>query len=113
QTYAAEVAKLSGAESGSLVIDIGSNDGSLLKAFKEIGYRVLGVDPAVDIAKRATAEGVETLAEYFTHKLAKQIKQSHGPAAIFTANNVFAHSDKLPEMADGIRELLRPDGIFT
>ena len=113
QTYAGEVAKLSGAEPGSLVIDIGSNDGSLLKAFQEIGYRVLGVDPAVEIARRATSEGVETLPEYFTHKLAKQIKQDHGPAAIFTANNVFAHSDKLPEMADGIRELLSPNGIFT
>ena len=104
QTYAAEVAKFSGAEPGSLVIDIGRNDGSLLKAFQEIGYRVLGVDPAVEIARRATAEGVETLPEYFTLKLAKQIAETHGPAAIFTANNVFAHSDKLPEMADGIRE---------
>jgi hypothetical protein len=113
QTYAGEVAKASGAEPGSLVIDIGSNDGSLLKAFQEIGYRVLGVDPAVEIARRATAEGVETLPEYFTLKLAQRVKETHGPAAIFTANNVFAHSDKLPEMADGIHELLRPDGIFT
>src|SRR3954471_5467074 len=60
QTYAGEVATLSGAEPGSLVLDVGSNDGSLLKAFREIGYRVLGVDPAVEIARRATAEGVET-----------------------------------------------------
>jgi len=113
QTYAAEVAQATGAEPGSLVVDIGSNDGSLLKAFKEIGYRVLGVDPAVEIARRATAEGVETLPEYFTKKLADRIKEAHGPAAVVTANNVFAHSDKLPEMADGIRDLLRPDGVFT
>ncbi len=113
QTYAGEVATAAGAELGSLVIDIGSNDGSLLKAFQSIGYRVLGVDPAVEIARRATAEGVETVPDYFTRKLAERIKQSHGPAAVVTANNVFAHSDKLPEMADGIRELLRPDGIFT
>lgn len=113
QTYAGEVAKASGAEPGSLVIDIGSNDGSLLKAFKEIGYRVLGIDPAVEIARRATAEGVETLPDYFTLKLAEKIRGSHGQAAVITANNVFAHSDKLPEMADGIRELLRPDGVFT
>ena len=113
QTYAGEVAKATGAEPGSLVVDIGSNDGSLLKAFKEIGYRVLGVDPAVEIARRATSEGVETLPDYFTLKLAEKIKGAHGQAAVVTANNVFAHSDKLPEMADGIRELLRPDGVFT
>ena len=113
QTYAGEVAKASGAAPGSLVIDIGSNDGSLLKAFKEIGYRVLGVDPAIEIARRATSEGVETIPDYFTLEVAEKIRQSHGPAAVVTANNVFAHSDKLPEMADGIRELLRPDGVFT
>jgi SAM-dependent methyltransferase len=113
QTYAGEVAQRSGAEPGSLIVDIGSNDGSLLKAFKEIGYRVLGVDPAVEIAKRATAEGVETVPDYFTKKLAEQMRDKHGTAAVVTANNVFAHSDKLPEMADGIRELLRPDGVFT
>src|SRR5581483_3601640 len=62
---------------------------------------------------RATSEGVETLPEYFTRKVADRIRGSHGSAAVITANNVFAHSDKLPEMADGIRDLLSPDGIFT
>lgn len=113
QTYAGEVAAASGAEPGSLVVDIGSNDGSLLKAFQAIGYRAVGVDPAVEIARRATAEGVETLPDYFTPAVAARIKEAHGPAAVVTANNVFAHSDKLPEMADGIRDLLRPDGVFT
>lgn len=113
QAYAGEIAAQSGAKTGALVIDIGSNDGSLLKAFKELGYRVVGVDPAVEIALKATAEGVPTIPDYFTRKLAATIRGQHGPAAVFTANNVFAHSDKLPEMADGIRELLAPDGIFT
>jgi hypothetical protein len=113
QTYAAEVVAASAAQPGSLVMDIGSNDGSLLKAFRALGHRVLGVDPAVEIARRATAEGVETVPDYFTKLLAERIRDSHGPAAIITANNVFAHSDRLPEMADGIHELLRPDGVFT
>jgi SAM-dependent methyltransferase len=113
QTYAAEVVAATGAEPGSLVVDVGSNDGSLLKAFRELGFRVLGVDPAVEIARRATAEGVETLPDYFTKALAGRVRESHGRAAVITANNVFAHSDRLPEMADGVRELLRPDGIFT
>lgn len=113
QTYAAEVVAACGAKAGSLVVDIGSNDGSLLKAFAELGYRVLGVDPAVEIARRATAEGVETVADYFTKAVAEQIREEHGRAAVVTANNVFAHSDRLPEMADGVRELLRPGGVFT
>jgi hypothetical protein len=113
QAYATEVIASSKAEPGSLVVDIGSNDGSLLKAFRELGHRVLGVDPAVEIARRATAEGVETVPDYFTKALAERVRESHGRAAIITANNVFAHSDRLPEMADGIRELLRADGIFT
>jgi hypothetical protein len=113
QTYAAEVVAASAAEPGSLVVDIGSNDGSLLKAFRELGHRVLGVDPAVEIARRATAEGVETLPDYFTKALAERVRESHGRAAVITANNVFAHSDRLQEMADGVRELLRPDGAFT
>jgi len=113
QAYAAEVVAATGAEPGSLVVDVGSNDGSLLKAVRELGYRVLGVDPAVEIARRATAEGVETVPDYFTKPLACQLRESHGRAAVITANNVFAHSDRLPEMADGVRELLRPDGVFT
>jgi SAM-dependent methyltransferase len=113
QHYAAEVARRSGAAAGALVLDIGSNDGSLLAAFKTMGYRVLGVDPATEIAERATAAGIETLPEYFTSGLAAEIAGQHGKAAIITANNVFAHSDKLPDMADGIRALLTPDGIFT
>ena len=110
---AAEVARRAGAPPGSLVLDVGSNDGSLLAAFREMGYRVLGVDPAVEIAERATAAGVETVPAYFTAALAQDIRQRHGQAAVVTANNVFAHSDQLPEMADGVRSLLTAGGVFV
>jgi SAM-dependent methyltransferase len=113
EEYAREVAHASGAEPGSLVVDVGSNDGSLLKAFRDFGYRVLGVDPAVEIARRAAAEGVETVPDYFAKGVADRIRSAHGRAAVVTANNVFAHSDRLPEMADAVRDLLRPDGVFT
>jgi len=103
----------SGATPGSLVVDIGSNDGSLLYEFRQLGFNVVGVDPAVEIAQRATAGGIPTLPEYFTPEVAAQIRAEYGRAAILTANNVFAHSDTLPAMADGIRELLAPDGLFS
>jgi SAM-dependent methyltransferase len=113
QTAAAEIAQRSGARAGSLVVDVGSNDGSLLKAFQELGHRVVGVDPAVAIARRATEEGIETVPDYFSRAVAARIREEHGHAAIVTANNVFAHSDQLPAMADAIRDLLAADGIFT
>ncbi len=97
----------------SLAVDIGSNDGTLLRFLKERGLRVLGVDPAREIARQATESGVLTWPNFFTKDLAVRIKREFGPAAIVTANNVFAHSDNLADMADGIGQLLAPDGVFV
>lgn len=98
---------------GSLIIDIGSNDGSLLRPFKDRGYRVLGIDPATEIAKKATASGIETIPELMTVDLAKQIRQKHGPAAVVTAFNVFAHADDMWGMADSVRAMIADDGVFV
>jgi hypothetical protein len=97
---------------GGLVIDVGSNDGSLLRPFKERGYRVLGVDPAREIARQATASGIKTLPELMTLDLARRIRKEYGPASVVTAFNVFAHADDMAGMAESIRHLLAPDGIF-
>jgi len=97
----------------SLAIDIGSNDGTLLGFLKAAGLQVLGIDPARDIAARATEIGIETLPEFFTPALARQIKTDRGAAAIITANNVFAHADDLISVVDGVRELLASDGVFS
>jgi SAM-dependent methyltransferase len=98
---------------GALVVDIGSNDGTLLRAFQARGMRTLGVEPAEHIAKAATAAGVETIGRYFTPELAREIRAAHGAASIITANNVFANVDDLHSMTQGIRELLAPDGVFV
>src|SRR4051812_13330745 len=97
----------------SLVVEIGSNDGSLLKAFQVEGMRVQGIDPAREIAKAATLEGVPTLPDFFTSRVAGQLKAANGPAALFCANNVFAHIDNLSDVVTGIRTLLAPDGVFV
>jgi 2-polyprenyl-3-methyl-5-hydroxy-6-metoxy-1,4-benzoquinol methylase len=97
----------------SLVLDIGSNDGTFLKFFKKRGLRVLGVDPAREIAQKANDAGIETVAELFTSDLTQQIKESHGLASIVTAFNVFAHTDDMAGMAKNICEMLAPDGIFV
>ena len=98
---------------GSLVIDIGSNDGSLLRPFKEAGYRVLGIDPATEIAKQATNAGIETIPELMSLDLSRQIRSRHGTAQVVCMFNAFAHADNMGEIAEGIRELLAPDGIFV
>ena len=97
---------------GALVVDIGSNDGSLLRFFKERGMTVLGVDPAREIARDATSGGIETLPEFFTANLSNQIRRERGAASIVTANNIFANVDELGEFTDSIRILLAPDGVF-
>jgi SAM-dependent methyltransferase len=98
---------------GALIVDIGSNDGTLLKVCRDRGLRVLGVDPAEEIARQATESGVETLAAFFTSELATDIRTERGAAAVVTANNVFAHADDLADVAEGVRRLLAPDGVFV
>jgi hypothetical protein len=110
--YAEHVVRRCSVEPGSFVMDLGSNDGTLLRSFKALGMRVLGVEPAAHIAEQATASGVETLARFFNHDVARQIVLSHGRARVVTANNVFANIDDLGPWVDGINELLADDGVF-
>ena len=97
----------------SLVVDIGSNDGSLLKCFQKRGQRVLGVDPASAVAQRAIDAGIPTIVDFLTPALAGKIRGEHGPAAVVCAFNVYAHADDLAGMTDSIRSLLAPDGLFV
>lgn len=111
--YAASVIEIIGVPKNALVVEIGSNDGSLLKAFKSHGLRVTGVDPARAIANAATAEGVPTIPEFFTSAIADKIRNDQGPAAVLCANNVFAHIDDMSDIVTGIRKVLAPDGVFV
>jgi len=97
---------------GSLVIDVGSNDGSLLRPFKNAGHRVLGIDPAKEIARQASESGIETIPELMSHELAQEIRNKYGLAHVVCVFNAFAHADNLNEMAEGIRIMLAPDGLF-
>src|SRR5581483_1434768 len=96
----------------SFVIDLGSNDGILLKPFKKLGVKILGIEPAKHIAKVAKKENIPTVTEYFSVKLAKQILKKNGKANVVTACNVFAHIDNLDEVIEGLKVLLDKDGIF-
>ncbi len=111
--YAADVIDRTGLPQHSLVVDVGSNDGTLLGAFKTRGMRVFGVDPARDIAQKATAAGLETIDDFFSPSLARDVRRDHGAAALITANNVFANVDDLHGFVEGVLTLLAPDGTFV
>ena len=98
--------------SNTLVVDIGSNDGIALKPLMERGVRVLGVEPAKNIAKLANNGNIKTLNTYFDNNTANDIIQQYGKAKLVTASNVFAHSDKLAEIANSAFKILDTDGTF-
>jgi len=94
----------------SLIIDIGSNDGVALKPFLEMGYKnILGIEPAKNIAKLANKNNIKTFNGFLEKKNLKKIKKK---ADLILASNVFAHSDKLKEMADCMLKLLGKKGTI-
>lgn len=97
----------------SLAIDIGSNVGVLLGGFKDHGLRVLGIEPADNMAAKANEQGIETLNDFFSASLAQSVASSHGKASVITGTNVFAHIDDLVDVVDGVRSLLAPGGAFV
>lgn len=95
-----------------LAVDIGSNDGSLLVEFKKKGVKILGIDPAENLAEIARLKGVETIIDYFSLKTAHKIRLKHGRATYITATNVLAHIDDIHGVFLGVKELLDEHGIF-
>jgi len=110
---AEEIAKELGFNKDSLAVDIGSNDGVLLKPFKDLGMQAIGVEPATNIAKIAEQNGIETINDFFSSKAIKQIIENKGHADIITATNVFAHISDIGGVVENVKALLKKDGIFV
>ena len=111
EASAAAIVEKYGLNFRSLVVDIGSNDGTLLGAFKGRGVRVLGVEPT-DIADIANANGVESIKSPFTEAVSRDIVRDYGRASVVTATNVFAHMAPLGEVIRGVQHLLDDGGVF-
>ena len=95
-----------------LVMEVASNDGTVLKPFNAGGVRVLGIEPARNIAAIAVAEGVPTIAEFFDLKTARTARADHGPARLILGRHVFAHVDDVHGFFEGIDAALGRDGVF-
>lgn len=105
-----EVRKMIGLKKKDLVVDIGSNDGTLLSNF--VSYaKVLGITPE-NIGKLAIKKGIPTILEYFRKDVVDKVKKEYGKAKIVTAANVFAHIEDVNGVLENIISLFRPDGIF-
>jgi hypothetical protein len=100
-----------GLNKDSLVVEVASNDGYLLKNYQEQGIPVLGVEPARNIAREAEEHGVPTVSEFFNVQLAEQLLEEYGAADIIHANNVVAHVADLHGMVAGMAVLLKEDGV--
>jgi SAM-dependent methyltransferase len=100
-------------DSTSLVMELASNDGYLLKHFVTAGIPVLGIEPARNIAKVATERGIRTLSEFFGRELAGKLSTDGFQADVILANNVMAHVPDINGVVAGIKMLLKPDGVFV
>ncbi len=94
-----------------LVVDIGSNDGTLLSNFRDGGHRVLGIEPS-QVGNLANERGIHTIIAFFNRQTAAQSLAEHGPATVITATNVFAHIENIHDIVESILLLLAESGVF-
>jgi hypothetical protein len=97
----------------SLVVDLGSNDGSMLASFKKMNMNIVGVEPASNIAAQANKSGLKTVNAFFTDEVVMQILDAHGPASVITANYMYANVDDVSSFTENVAKLLTSNGIFV
>jgi len=97
----------------SLAVDIGSNDGTLLQGFRKVGFDILGVDPATDVCRIASDNGVPVIVDFFGNAVAERISKENGKAKVITGTNVFAHMHELDSATAGMVHLLDEDGVLV
>jgi hypothetical protein len=111
-TFAREFSARLTMNPGAFVIELGSNDGTLLAAFQDLGCKVLGVDPAPVPAEKAHQQGIETLVDFFSQELAERMTATYGKADLIISNNTFANIDDVRSFTRGIRSLMKNEGLF-
>ena len=107
----AEATPLLGLKKDDLVVDIGSNDGTLLANFQKAGNRVVGIEPT-DVGKAADARGIPTITAFLDSAAVDEVLAKYGRAKVVTATNVFAHIEGIHSIVDALLRLLGDDGVF-
>jgi SAM-dependent methyltransferase len=107
-----EVRETIGLDQDDLVLDIGSNDGTLLANFRDGGHRVVGIEPT-DTGAIARERGIPTMQAFFDLEAAETVLREHGRPRLITAANVFAHIPDVHAVVDAVERLLDPDGYFV
>jgi 2-polyprenyl-3-methyl-5-hydroxy-6-metoxy-1,4-benzoquinol methylase len=97
----------------SLVVEVASNDGYLLKRFRDRGIRVLGLEPAANVANAAIADGIPTVVEFLTAASGSALAASGRAGDLVVGNNVLAHVPDLNDFVAGLAALVKPDGVLT
>ncbi len=110
---AEELVKDLGLKEKSLAVDIGSNDGLLLKGFQKFDVNVIGVEPASNVAKIAQANGIDTINDFFSRTVVEKIISMKGRADVVTATNVFAHINDIDDVVENVKMLTKEDGVFV
>ena len=111
--YAKDIVENYNIEKESLVVDLGSNDGSMLASFKRQGMNVVGVEPANLIADYANQSGIKTINDYFSNEVVSKIVSGYGKADVITANYMFANIDDIVNFTKSVETLLSEDGVFV
>ncbi len=95
------------------ILEIGCNDGVLLKPFSALGVRAIGVDPATNVVKLIDSKDFIVINDFFTEKLAFQVKEKYGAVDAIVSSYSFAHIDDMVDVMKGIKCLLKDDGVFV
>jgi SAM-dependent methyltransferase len=111
--YAEAMAARFGLRAGSQIVEIGSNDGYLLRYFLGMGLAAYGIEPAANVAQSAIARGIPTEIAFFGEASARRLAAAGRHADLLAAKNVLAHVPDINDFVRGVRILLKPDGIFT
>jgi len=112
RAYADGIVERLGLGAGHTVVEVGSNDGYLLQYFQGRGIRVLGVEPAANVAQEAIVKGIPTIVRFFDEQVAGQLAEDSS-ADLLIGNNVLAHMPDVSGFVAGLKVLLKPDGVIT
>jgi SAM-dependent methyltransferase len=110
--YANKVLEKYATNKAPFVIEIGSNDGTLLSSFQEHGCKVLGIDPSQPVSDIAISRGVPTIIDFFSRTLGMRVQREYGKADIVICNNTFANLDKLDDFLSGVKCILSDNGVL-